>query len=337
MTSPLAPFAAIGLALALAGTAAAAERPYHAPRNALGQPDLSGLWTNSSLTMLQRPPIFKALVATDAEAAMMEAGFKSLIGDLASPDPIDPNKPAPAVVKEAPQADFLEMDLHLARIDGQMRSSWIVEPANGRLPFTDAGKAAAKAARAETFDGPEGRPLTERCLTAVGSPDGPPMMNTGFNANYLIVQSPGFITIEIEMNHDVRVIRMGERAHLPASIRPWLGDSVGWWEGETLVVETTNLHDTYVAALGGGFAYSAQAKLTERFTRTARNQLIYEFTVDDPAMFKQPWRAQMPMRPTAGPIYEYACHEGNYSLPNALTGARAEERAAATTPPGAKP
>ncbi|MBW8814831.1 MAG: hypothetical protein JF588_15540 [Caulobacterales bacterium] len=327
---------AASLALALAGTAAQAGG-YRPPRNALGQPDLSGLWTNSSLTMLQRPPIFKALVATDAEAAMMEAGFKKLVGDIVSTGPVDPAAPAPAVVKEAPQADFLEMDLHLARIDGQMRSSWIVEPADGRLPFTDAGRKAAKDANAETFDGPEGRPLSERCLTAVGSPEGPPMMNSGFNANYLITQSPGYVTIEIEMNHDLRVIRMDDRRHIPAAMRPWLGDSVGWWEGDTLVVETTNLHDTYVSSLGGGFAYSPQGRLTERFTRTAKDRLLYEFTVDDPAMFKQAWRAQMPMRPAAGPIYEYACHEGNYSLANALSGARAEERVAAAAPTTSKP
>jgi hypothetical protein len=326
--------AVVSLALALAaGTAQAAPPAYRAPRNALGQPDLSGLWTNSALTMLQRPPIFKGLIATEAEAKMMEAGFMKFVGDLISTAPIDPKAPAPAPVKEAPQADFLEMDLHLARIDGQMRSSWIVEPADGRLPFTDAGRKAAKAANDDTYEGPEGRPLSERCLTGVGSPEGPPMMNTGFNANYLITQSPGFVTIEIEMNHDLRIIRMGERSHPPASVRPWMGDSVGWWEGDTLVVETTNLHDTYVASLSGGFAYSPQARLTERFTRTARDQLLYEFTVEDPVMFKQAWRAQMPMRPSAGPIYEYACHEGNYSLANALSGARAEERTAAKPKP----
>jgi len=155
------------------------------------------------------------------------------------------------------------------------------------------------------------------------------MMNTGFNGNYQIVQTPGYVAINIEMNHDVRIIRMGERTHLPPSINRWMGDSVGWWEGETLVVETTNLRpDAPVGSLGGGFTFSPNGKLTERFTRVAKDQILYEFTVDDPAYFKQPWRAQMPFRTAKGPIYEYACHEGNYSLANALSGARAEEKEA---------
>jgi hypothetical protein len=265
----------------------------------------------------------------------MEGGFNSLVGDLLKPT-ADPKGGPPAVVKEAPQADYLEMDMHLAKVNGQLRSSWIVDPADGKIPFTAAGKKANHDANEETYDGPEGRPLSERCLIAVGSPDGPPMMNTGFNANYQIVQTPDHVAIEIEMNHDVRIIRMSDRKHAPEAIRLWLGDSVGWWDGDTLVVETANLKPgVIVASLGGGFTYSATTRIVERFTRTASDRILYEFTVSDPASFKRPWSAQMPMRPSKGPIYEYACHEGNYSLPNALLGARAEERAAAQAP--AKP
>jgi hypothetical protein len=323
--SVLASFAA---ALAFAATAQA--RDYHPPRTAYGQPDLQGIWTNSSVTMLQRPPMMKNLIATPAEAKMMEQGFLGFVGDLIKPT-ADPNAPAPPVVKEAPQADLLEMDLHLATVDGQKRTSWIVDPPDGRIPFTDAGKAANKALAKDAYDGPEGRPLEERCLVAIGSPEGPPMMNTGFNANYQIVQTRDHVAIEIEMNHDVRIVRLSDRKHVPDAVRPWMGDSVGWWERDTLVVETTNFNpSTRVASLGGGFTYSPRGKLIERFTRTAPDRLMYEFTVEDPAYFKQPWRAQMPMRAAKGPIYEYACHEGNYSLPNALTGARAEERGAAS-------
>jgi hypothetical protein len=319
------------LIAALALVASAAEAgPYHAPRTRSGAPDFEGIWTNSSLTFLQRPPIFKSLIATDKEEAMMLAGFKQFAGSIISNAPVDPNLPAPPVVKEAPQTDFLEMDLHLARIDGQPRSSWIVEPADGRLPFTDVGKKARAAAVKESFDGPEGRPTEERCLQGIGSPEGPPMMNTGFNAHYQIVQTRDYVVISSEMNHDARIIRMGQRTHLPPNVRPWMGDSVGWYEGDTLVVETTNFpKDFGVGSLGGGFTYSPQGKLTERFTRTAQDRILYEFSVDDPAYFKQPWRAEMPMRTAKGPIYEYACHEGNYSLPNILAGARAQERAAA--------
>jgi hypothetical protein len=316
-------------ALLIAGGGEA--RPYHAPRTASGAPDLQGIWTNSAVTFLQRPPIFKNLVPTDAEAAMMEGGFRQMVGDLISTKPIDPNAPAPKVIKEVDNSDFIEMNMQMAVINGQRRTSWIIEPADGRVPFTPAGRKAARETDRDTYDGPEGRPLTERCLIAIGSPEGPPMMNTGFNGHYQIVQTRDHVAIHVEMNHDVRIIRLVDRTHAPQAIRPWMGDSVGWWEGETLVVETTNFNPERadVGSLGGGFAFSAQGKLTERFTRTAKDQILYEFTAEDPVNFKQPWRAEMPMRAAKGPIFEYACHEGNYSLPNALSGARVTEKAPA--------
>jgi hypothetical protein len=316
---------------AAAGAAAAiSAAPYHAPRTPDGQPDLQGIWTNTALTFLQRPPIFKGLIATDKEETMMIGLFKSMAGDIINPGPVDPKLPAPPMVKEAPQSDYIEMDMHLGRINGQPRTSWVVDPADGRLPFTEAvTKARAAAAKApDVFDNPEDRDTQERCLTAIGSPEGPPMMNTGYNGNYQILQTRDYVAILVEMNHDVRMIRMGDRTHQPAALQPWLGDSVGWWEGETLVVETTNLNvKGHVYSLGGGFPYSPQTKITERFTRTAKDQILYEFTVDDPLTFTKVWRAEMPMRAAKGPIYEYACHEGNYSLPNILAGARAQERA----------
>lgn len=316
----------LGVAL-VAGHASAAG--YKIPRTAYGAPDLEGLWTNTALTFLQRPPIFKGLIATEAEAAMMMAGFKQMTGSMLDPKPIDPNLPAPPVVKSAPNTDFLEMDLNLARINGQMRTSWIVEPANGLIPFTDAGKKAERATAMDSYDGPEGRPMTERCLIAIGSPEGPPMMNTAFNAHYQIVQTRDHVAIHIEMNHDVRIIRLGERSHPPATVRSWMGDSVGWWEGDTLVVETTNFDPRgEVSSLSGGFAYGPNTRVTERFTRTSRTGMLYSFAVEDPDYFKQAWRGEMPMRTTKGPIYEYACHEGNYSLPNALSGARVQEQEA---------
>ncbi|MBU1376396.1 MAG: hypothetical protein KKE02_14380 [Alphaproteobacteria bacterium] len=321
----------IAAAALVASVAQAAD--YRAPRTAFGQPDLQGLWTNSSLTMLQRPPGLKTLIPTEAEAAMMQAGFRKMVDSLISTTPIDPNSPAPPVVDEAPQADYLEMDLNLARIDGQPRTSWIVEPADGRLPFTEAGRLAQRKSGEESFDGPEGRPTAERCLTAIGSTEGPPMMNSGFNNHYQIIQNRDHVAILVEMNHDMRIVRLGDRTHPPDSVRPWMGDSVGWWEGDTLVVETTNLNPkgSRVSSLGGGFTYSPQAKVIERFTRTGKDQMLYAFTVEDPVTFARPWRAEMAMRTAAGPIYEYACHEGNYSVPNILGGARAQEAAARPT------
>jgi len=325
------------LALAAVLTAGAADAgPYHAPRTANGAPDLQGVWTNASLTFLERPPIFKGLIATPQEEAMMIAGFKKRAGTLLDAK-VDPNLPAPPVVKAAPQADILEMDLRLARIDGQPRSSWIVEPADGHVPYNEAGKAAARAADQSSYDGPETRPLSERCLTAVGSPEGPPMLNTGFNANYQVFQTKDYVAIEVEMNHDVRIIRLGDTLHIPGNIRPWLGDSIGHWEGETLVVETTNLEPrSNVESRGANLVFSPQAKITERFTRTGPDEILYEFGVDDPTYLTRPWRAQMAMRAAKGPIYEYACHEGNYSLANALQGARYEEtHPVAAAPPAA--
>src|ERR1700754_812334 len=175
--------------LALAAGAAAAAPAYKAPRTSFGAPDLQGLWTNSSLTFLERPPMFKTLIATPADEATMLKMFSGYAGGLLSNAPIDPNLPAPAVVKSAPNADFLEMDLHLGKVRGEMRTSWIVEPADGKLPLTPAGKKAADAAGGKGYAGPETRPLEERCLTAIGNPEGPPMMNTGFNAHYQIVQN----------------------------------------------------------------------------------------------------------------------------------------------------
>jgi hypothetical protein len=316
----------IVLAVLVASVAEAGA--YRAPRTRFGAPDLQGLWTNTSVTMLQRPPPFKTLVLSEKEAAMMEGGFKKFVGDLVSTAPIDPAMPAPPVIKEVQNSDFIEMDMHLARIDGQIRSSWIIDPADGKLPLSEAGRKAAKLG-SRGFDGPEVRPTEERCLTAIGSPEGPPMLNTGFNGHYQIVQTRDHVAILIEMNHDVRIIRLGDRTHLPPNVQPWMGDSVGWWEGDTLVVETTNLNPKGgLWSLGGGFFYSPQAKLTERFTRRSKDEILYEFTVDDPITFTRPWRAELPMRPAKGPIYEYACHEGNYSLPNILAGAREQERAA---------
>ena len=327
------PSIACALAIAASLIAGGAEaRPYDAPRTASGAPDLQGIWTNSAVTFLQRPPMFKNLIPTDAEAAMMEGGFRQMVGDLISTKPIDPDAPAPKPVKEVGNSDFIEMDMNMAVINGERRTSWIIEPADGRVPFTETGRKAKRDLDQESYNGPEGRPLEERCLVAIGSPEGPPMMNAGFNAHYQIVQTRDHVAIHVEMNHDLRIIRLIDRTHIPSAIRPWMGDSIGWWEGETLVVETTNFDPkrAYVGSLGGGFVFSAQGKLIERFTRKAKDLMLYEFAIEDAVNFKQPWRAEMPMRAAKGPIYEYACHEGNYSLPNALSGARVTEKAAPT-------
>jgi hypothetical protein len=155
------------------------------------------------------------------------------------------------------------------------------------------------------------------------------MMNARYNANYQIVQTPDHVALLVEMDHDVRILRLRECGHAPPQLRPWMGDSIGWWDGDTLVVETTGFPARQsLRGLGGSVhLMSPDARVTERFTRVSPTQILYEFTVDDPAVFTRPWRGQMALEASPGPIYEYACHEGDRSLAGNLAGARAAERA----------
>jgi hypothetical protein len=328
----LAAFAApIALAAALAGHPLAAEAPYHAPRNGFGQPDLQGAWTNASLTSLQRPAMFKSLTLTDAEAVALE---KRRAAARANADkPTDPKLGAPPEANDPGgyNASWTDPGVSLGRVGGQVRTSWIVDPADGRLPYTAAGHTAyietLRKAR-NSWDGPENRPLGERCVLGFGSTAGPPMLNVLYNNNYQIVQSKDSVAILVEMNHDVRIVRLAEKGHLPAYMRPWMGDSIGHWEGETLVVETTNFNpgESLRPYFDNSILLSPNAKVTERFTRVSPTQILYQFSVDDPATYSQVWRAEMPLNATQGPVYEYACHEGNYALPGILAGARKAEK-----------
>jgi hypothetical protein len=304
----------LAIALILAGAAVAA--PYRAPRTPDGQPDLQGLWTNASLTRLERPAEFDSVVVPDAKARAFEAGQTGR-----------PKLPGDDV--GGAETEWWEMGAKLARLHGQVRSAWIFDPVSGRLPYTDAGRKAL-ADFNPGMDGPEARPTTDRCLEGVGTPAGPPMLNTNYNNNYQIVQAPGHVAIVVEMNHDVRIIRLGERAK-PSPIRTWMGESVGHWDGETLVVETANLHSAqsvHGSRSIGLFYASPDALVRERFTRVSASQILYEFTVEDPATFSRPWRAEMLFAPAKGPMYEFACHEGNYAMTSMLAGARQAEAAA---------
>ena len=296
------------LVLALAGTGTISG-PYRVPRTALGQPDLEGLWTSNSLTRLERPDIYPTVVISEAQARAVEP--LPLIG----PDPTG-----------QAESETYDEGLALARIRGQIRTAWIVDPPDGRLPFTPQGR--ARATKPPTFDGPETRTNQERCLMMPGV--GPPLASSLYNNNLQIVQTKDHVVIFMEMNHEVRIIPIGRRAHGPVPL--WMGDSIGWWEGDAFVMETTNfvpgqslrsspLIRTYL---------SANAVVTERLERVSPSEILYSYTVVDPPNYTRPWRGEMPLIRTKGPIYEYACHEGNYSLPNILAGARVEERAAAS-------
>jgi hypothetical protein len=314
---------------AAADQADAKSRNWKIPRTAAGHPDLQGTWTNITLTRLERADQFgDRLILTEAEARAIEGTEAEYVANAAKPS--DPNKKEVAGVCTNFQFGcgynnfWLDRGTRVITLNGERRSSVLIDPPNGKLPPLTAERRAALAKRTQNFDGPEGRPLAERCLLAFGSSSGPPMLPVGYNNHHQIVQTDDTVTILVEMVHDARVIRIGDQ-HLPPNIRKWMGDSIAHWDGDTLVVETTNFTDkeTYLGS-------SEHKKVIERFTRIAPDTLHYKFTVEDPA-YTQPFTGELPFYLTDEKIYEYACHEGNYALPGVLAGAREAEKAATKT------
>jgi len=299
------------VALSLAGIPAAGQMPWTSD----GRPDLQGLWTNTSLTPLERPGSLAGKeFFTSEEAAAYENG----IVQKRAQDPND---------GEGDVADPKIWWERGTKVVSTRRTSLIVDPPDGRIPplTPEARKRMAEAgaaSRQHPADGPEDRSLQERCLLSPTS--GPPMLPGPYNNNYQIVQTPDYVTITIEMIHETRIIPLDGRPHLPQTIRQWLGDSVGHWENHTLVVDTTNF--TNKTHFRGS---DENLHLIERFTRTAAETIVYEFTVDDPTAFVKPWKAEIPMMSTAGPMYEFACHEGNLALGRILSIARQAEKRAA--------
>jgi hypothetical protein len=305
---------------------ARAAAPYHVPRTEFGDPDLQGLWTNASITTLERPPWATKLVLTPEEAAQATKQYKAMLSDndKGSDDKGDVG---------GYNSFWLDPGSSFGVVRGEIRTSWIVDPPTGRVPYSAEGGRAAMATgmkQFRDFSGPEVRSLGERCIVGYGSTGGPPMLNVLYNNNYQIVQSPGYVVIVVEMNHDARIVRLGG-THPPADIRPWMGDSIGHWEGDTLVVETTNLNpgQAFTADIRHRIYLAPQSKVTERFTRVSDSEILYEFKVEEPHAYTQTWRGEIPMHATKGPMYEYACHEGNYALPDILAGARQQEKEAA--------
>ena len=296
---------------------AQAPKPWTAPRNANGQPDLEGIWNTATLTPLQRPPEFAGKeFLTEQEVADFE---KRSLTD------VNADRRDGGDSTDVGRA-YNEFWRDRGRIAPTRRTSLIVDPPDGRVPpLTPEGQkrnaARAEHSRLHPADGPEDRVLAERCIAVSNA--GPPMMPANYNSNYQIMQSPGYVVIVSEQIHDARVIPLDGRPALPSNVRQFLGDSRGRWDGATLVVETTNFTDQ--TAFQGA---SENMRLIERFTRTSPNQILYEFTVNDPATFTKPWTAQMFMAKTEGPLFEYACHEGNLGLEGVLSGFRAEEKAA---------
>jgi hypothetical protein len=343
---------------------------YKVPRLADGTPDLQGVWTNTTATPLERSPALGTRRSfTMDEAAKIEGTARARVENDSKPT--DPK--AKIVAADLPPVGnynqfWTDRGMSVAVIDGERRTSMIIDPPNGRIPpltpqaqarmeqqfpgrrrevarpsgnlgeaFTGPdgfptarsseesgeGPAGAQGGRA---DGPEDRGLGERCIIGFGSTSGPPMLPTMYNSYYQIVQSPGFVIISVEMVHDARIIRMGG-SRLPKSVKKWMGDSIGRWEGDTLVVETTNFRpeQSYRGT-------TENAVITERFTRVAKDQIVYRFTVDDPSAFTAKFTGELPFTGVDSNVYEYACHEGNYGLPAILSGARMEEAKAASSP-----
>jgi len=319
----------IAAILATAAIAAAPAPAYKVPHNPFGQPDLEGVWTNASLTSLERSAQFKTPTISEADAVRIEQ-MRARATDNAN-KPLDPNSPAPPKAEDPGGygAVWVDPGTKMGRIGAEVRTSWLVDPADGKLPYSPEGRKLFESTlqKARTnFDGPEGRPLPERCILGYGSTSGPPMLNVLYNNNYLFQQTRDAVVIVVEMNHDARVIRLGDRSR--PGLRPYMGESVGWWEGDTLVVETTGFNpgESLRPYFSASIYLSPDAKVTERFTRTSKSQILYEFRVEDPKVFSRPWRAQMALNASKGPVYEYACHEGNYALPGILAGARKTER-----------
>jgi hypothetical protein len=327
-----------------------------APRTADGKPDLSGTYNVATLTPLQRPGKFgDNLYLTREQAEEIEAAEQAL--QTKGLERSNPDREAPAVGGAAPVGfkDSQREDLgagnvggynsfwidrgdEVFSIDGKMRTSIITKPVNGRQPrMTREGMMRMRKAFASfapnsgtawwldkegpgPYDDIEQLPLSERCLLGFGSTQGPPMMPVLYNNHKQIVQTPEYVMILVEMIHDARIIRL-DSEHGSAENRKWLGDSIGWWEGDTLVVDTINFRDGRTGLTGA----SKDLHVIERFTRLDADTLHYEFEVDDPNTWPTPWKGDYVWPGTDNKVYEYACHEGNYSLGGIMRGARVLE------------
>ncbi|MGH7679746.1 MAG: hypothetical protein ACRENU_14855 [Gemmatimonadaceae bacterium] len=319
-----------------------ATRPFVGPRMPDGRPDFQGNWSNATMTPLERAAgVGKVLTAE--QASRFEKGRADEI-ERRSQDS-DPNRPAPPKGGDGSTGAagnvggynyfWIDAGNQYATVHGEKRSSIVVDPADGRVPALTAEARARQAERLRAarafreYDNPENRPLAERCLMSFGSNAGPPMLpNYFYNNNYTIVQSKDHIMIMTEMVHDVRIVRMTKGERLPKHVRPWMGDSFGRWEGDTLVVETTNFHplQTFRGA-------SDNLHVTERFHRADANSILYRFTITDSTTFTRPWSGELPFVKMDELIYEYACHEANYALSNILSGERQRDREAGRIPP----
>ena len=294
-----------------------------------GDPNLQGVWTNASLTTLERPDYFESLEISDDEAMIARQSSEEFNQTLDNPY-AQGETPESGGDVGGYNVAWMDPGSDFFKLNGKYRSSIITYPESGKLPRRLTRWAIEGPSIYRMFtraDHPEERSLGERCVVGFGSSGGPPMLNVLYNNHYQIVQSPGYVMIMVEMNHDARIIRL-DSDHNPDNMKPWLGDSVGWWEGQTLVVKTKNHHpqQKFRAAIRHQILMMEEAEVTERFTRVSKDEILYQFEVNDKKAYRDVWKGEMPLRSTESRIYEYACHEGNYAMANILAGARAEEK-----------
>ena len=292
------------------------------PRLPWGDPDLEGTWTNATLTQLQRPAELgtKTHFTPEEAAAFARQRIEQTNAD----------RPARPGEVGAYNDAFFERGSGGVK---SRRTSLVIDPPDGRIPpLTPEAQrkieARQKREAASPADGPEDRWLTERCILFGATV---PMLPEPYNNNYAIIQTPDYVIIRVEMNHDTRVIPLSGTPHLPSSVQQWIGDSRGRWDGNTLVVETRNLKFNEKSRFGVGYLNGLSdenLRVVERFTRTDPDTITYQATIEDRTVFTRPWTVELSLDRTRGPLYEVACHEGNYGMFNILSGHRAEERSA---------
>lgn len=335
------PMNGIASAVLAGALLATAVMPVYAQQES--RPDLTGTWSNKSLTGLTRPRDVEKLVVTPEEAAQIAANTSvaGLPVDQVDGE-VDPDTGAPP----AGSFDFglrgynefwIDPGNTLARVKGEYRSSYVVIPEDGHVPRLDNPMPDYEPKRYGSryvtgvgdTRGPEAIPLAERCLLGFGNTAGPGMMGTLYNSTYDFVQTDDYVMIVVEMAHDARIIPIFDSAeearanHRPAVLKQWLGDSVGWYEGDTLIVETTDINPKQLAE--SSIPITSDGKIIESFSRYAEDEIFYQFTVEDPNLYSQAWTAELSFYPQEEPMYEYACHEGNYAMQGILAGARRQE------------
>ena len=305
-------------------TLSAHGQAYQPPRTADGKPDLQGTWSNASITTLERNARYQNLVLSDDEVlratdehpqnVRLATDDNMVAGEL--PDGSDLPR------GRGYNAFWIDPGTNFGHVKGEYRTSWIVDPADGQIPYSDQGRELKAALRRKnsSFDGPETRPLAERCIST-GLRTGPPMINGLYNNNYEIVQTSDYVVLRTEMISHARIVPLNS-SHKMQAITPMFGESIGFWEGDTLVVETTNFSPLQEEA---SISLSSSGRVLEKFTRVSDLQILYEFTVEDPRYYSQAWHGEGRFLATESKVYEFACHEGNYALSGILAGARREE------------